>query len=696
MTLRISETPRGLFVGVDVGGTFTDICVFDQEARTVHVHKLPSTPSDPSLAVIAGLQEVLHAIHREASEVRSFAHGTTVGTNTLLEGNGARAVLITTAGFRDLLEIGRQRRPRLYDLFFKRPKPLVPRNLRLEVQERTGSNGEIVTPLVEPDVGKAIRVINDIRAEAVAICFLYSFLNPDHERRVRELVESARPDIYVAISSEVLPEFREFERLSTTVVNAYLGPIVSRYVANLEKEALAVGISVAPRIMQSNGGIMSGSTAKIRSEAAVLSGPAAGVIGAVFLAKCSGFENLITFDMGGTSTDVSLVQGGMPRVTTDAEVNGIPIRCPTIDIHTVGAGGGSIAWIDSGGLLKVGPKSAGSHPGPVCYGQGGTLPTVTDATVTLGLLNPSYLLGGRMPLDATAAREAIRREIGQRLRMDAREAAAGIVRIVESNMMLAIRLVSVQRGFDPRDFAVVGFGGAGPLHATSLARQLRIGKVIIPDRPGILCAMGLLVADIRADYVLTRRRPTADAEPEEINFLLKGLETRAMAWLEEEGVPPAAQRILRHVDMKYTKQNYELRVPAPGGAWKQSDLVDLDRRFREIHERTYGYHSPTAPTELVNFRVTAVGINNLTLLHPQPMGPTKCDGAVVGTRDVILGPELNRASFAVYDRDKLRPGNEIYGPAIVEQMDSTSMILPGQVGRVDEFRNLIIPIEEIP
>ena len=492
-----------LRIGVDTGGTFTDVCLFEEESGRVAVTKLPSSPDDPSRSILNGITSILDQEHGRPSNVNYFAHGTTVATNALIQHTGARTGLITTEGFRDLLELGRQRRPDLYDLQVDKPVPLVPRELRLGVKERTTYDGRIESCLDPEAVAQASRKLKAQGVKSVAICFLYSYLNPSHEKLAREILKQEMPGVYVSSSHEVLPEFREYERLSTVVINAYLGPVMEEYIRKLEIHLKGLGIRAGAYITQSNGGIISLETARHHSVRTVLSGPSAGVVGATYVGTLAGFGNLITFDMGGTSTDVSLVEKGHVKVTGEMEVQGYPIRVPTLEVNTVGAGGGSVAWIDRGGHLKVGPQSMGAVPGPACYGLGNEEPTVTDANVMLQTLHPEYLLGGRMRIDAKAASDAIERT-AKRLGMNLMDVAQGIISLVTSNMARAIRVVSVRKGYDPRDFTLVAFGGAGPLHAARLAKELSIPRVLVPEVPGILCALGLLVTDIRSDYTLTR------------------------------------------------------------------------------------------------------------------------------------------------------------------------------------------------
>ncbi len=676
---------------MDSGGTFTDLCLFDEESGRIAVTKVPSTPGDPSAAILRGVTELLGREGCDASQVSYLGHGTTVGTNALIQHAGARTGLITTEGFRDLLELGRQRRPDLYDLQADKPAPLVPRDLRREVPERTRCDGGIERPLDPDAVVAAARALKAQGVASVAVCLLYSYLNPSHEQQVKAILQRELPAAYVSISHEVLPEFREYERLSTVTINAYLGPVMGAYIRSLEQKLASLGIRSGAYITQSNGGIISLQAARDHAVRTVLSGPSAGVVGGTYVGGLAGYQNVITFDMGGTSTDVSLVERGRLKVSGEMEVQGYPIRVPMVEVNTVGAGGGSVAWIDTGGHAKVGPRSVGAEPGPACYGLGNDEPTVTDANVVLRTLNPEYLLGGRMAIDAAAARRAVQR-LADRLGLDLMGAAQGILSLVTSNMARAIRVVSVRKGYDPRDFILVAFGGAGPLHAARLARELCIPRVLVPEAPGILCALGLLITDIRSDYTLTRILAADGADPREIAGLFAALETQADQWLSREGVAPQARLLRRSVDMRYRGQNYELQVPVQDGTLGPDDLADLVKRFHRLHEQNFGYAALEEPTQLVTFRLEAIGrVPRATLKsHPEAGGDSR--QALAGTRNVFLEEARGQVQCPVYQRDLLKTGHRIPGPAIVEQMDSTTLILPGQEATVDPFRNLVIHV----
>jgi N-methylhydantoinase A len=684
---------RGMWrVGVDSGGTFTDICVVDESSGDVRVWKVPSTPDDPSRAIVFGVVDGLRATTRDSTHAVSyFGHGTTVATNALIQHRGATTGLVTTDGFRDLLEIARQRRPHLYDLQTDKPPVLVPRALRIEVPERVRHDGRIETPLDEGAVRAAVRTLKAAGAQSVAVCFLYCYVEPRHEQRVRQIVEEEFPEAFVTCSHEVAPEFREYERLSTVVVNAYLGPVMDGYIVQLGPRLTEAGVRVPPHITQSNGGVMSFEAARAQPVRTLLSGPATGVVGGLEVGVLAGFRELITFDMGGTSTDVSLIEDARPKLAAEIEVHGYPLKTPALDIHTVGAGGGSIASIDPGGLLKVGPRSAGAVPGPVCYGLGNQEPTVTDANVVLQTLNPTHLLGGRMPIDRGRAEAAIAR-LAKTLGLDVMATAQGIISVVTANMAKAIRVISVQRGHDPRDYTLVVFGGAGPLHAGRLARELEIPRVLVPRNPGILCALGLLLSDLKTNYALTRLMPLDETSVSRIAETFEELEWRARAWFDHEAIAPGARALRRTVDVRYAGQNYELSILVPEGPFDPGSLDRLRARFERAHEQMYGYVAPEEPMQAVTFRLEASGVVRRAEIRAYPSAMTDSQDAVVRHRSVWLAETGRFGSCPVYDREKLGPGHVVPGPAIVEQMDATTLLLPGQTATVDAWLNLIVEV----
>ncbi len=679
-----------LRIGVDVGGTFTDICVFEEESEQITIEKLPSTPKDSSEGIALGLTSVLRQLKVTGQDVVYLAHGTTVSTNTLIQHSGSLTGLITTRGFRDLLEIARQTRPDLYDPQVDKPQPLVPRNLRLEVNERVYSDGRILTPLDENETRKAVIELKAAGAEAVAVCLLHSYLVPIHENRLKAILTEMFPEAYVSVSHEVVSEFREYERLSTTVVNAYLGSKIDHYIIQLERRVKDLDITTKVYITQSNGGLISTTKARENPVKTVLSGPSTGVIGAADTSRLAGFNDIVTFDMGGTSTDVCLVENCRPHVANLRDIEGYTVKTPMIDVHTVGAGGGSIAWIDSGGHLKVGPQSAGSEPGPVCYGRGGTNVTVTDANVVLQTLNPKHLLGGRMTIDADASKKAVA-ELAGKLGLEMMDVARGVIALVVANMVRAIRVISVQRGYDPRNFTLVGFGGAGPLHAGWIARELNINRILIPKYPGIECAFGILVADMRSDFTRTKILSPESENLKEINDIYRELENQARAWLSAEGLPPEQQTFRSSVDMRYQGQNFELTIPMPENKLSKSDMNALMESFFRMHEQNYGYFNPAAPTQLITYRVEALGLRPKINLSPQRSTQPLARAQVRDNRQIYFGHDLGGwVTCDIYWRDDLSPGNRISGPAMIEQMDTTTILLPGHTAEIDEYLNLII------
>ena len=673
-------------VEVDSGGTFTDVCLFDDTTGRLEVWKVSSTPDDPSLGILTGVTEALRRVGATPDAITWFGHGTTVSTNALIQQHGARTGLITTDGFRDLLEIGRQKRPDLYDLMADKPVPLVSRDLRLQVPERLRHDGSVETALDETAFRLAVGRLREADVEAVAVCFLYGFINTAHEAAAARILHEEFPDAFTSISHEVAPEFREFERLSTTVVNAYLGPVMRGYIQRLGERLSATGVRATPHLTQSNGGVISFAQAERLPVRTVLSGPSTGVVGAREVGLLAGHPDLITFDMGGTSTDVSLLRAGQCRLSGEAIVHGYPIKAPMLDIHTVGAGGGSIAYVDNG-LLKVGPRSSGAYPGPVCYGLGNTEPTVTDANLLLGLLNPRHLLGGRMPVHRDLAREAIERLAGS-LGLDPMATARGILAVVTANMARAIWVISVQRGYDPRDYTLIAFGGAGPLHAARLARELDIGRVLVPRSPGILCAMGLLLTDLRADFALTRLLVLGRAALSEVDNAFRTLEARAADWFDDATIAPENRLLSRTVDMRYAGQNYELAVPLPDGPIGPHSLVALAEGFAAVHRRLYGFVTDDEPVQLVTFRVEATGVVRKARFTPQALTGSDPGPALIERR-----PVWSRTGFEscpVYDRDRLDAGVRFDGPTIVEQMDATTFVPDGMTARVDTWLNLIL------
>jgi N-methylhydantoinase A len=671
-------------IGMDIGGTFTDVVLAHEASGATVVVKVPTTPRDFAQGVLDGLRAAMSEHGVAAGDVGWLAHATTVVTNALLEGKGARTALVTTRGCRDVLELRRSARASLYDLFQDAPAVLVPRHLRLEVAERVDAQGRVVTPLDLAEVDTAIDFIERHEVDAIAVCLLFSFLNDTHERRVGERLRAAFPERPVFLSSEVLPEIREFERASTTAVCAYVGPILKSYLARLEAAVTGLGLP-APWVMGSSGGVFSVAEGLRMPAMAVESGPAAGVVAAALVGRQRGLANLISFDMGGTTAKASLIERGEITTTSEYEVGGSgnvrrwlhgtghPIRVPVIDLAEVSAGGGSVAWIDPGGVLRVGPESAGAEPGPVCYGQGGTRPTVTDADLVLGYLNPVALLGGALPVDRGRAGAAIEREIAKPLGLGVVEAAAGIVDVVNAGMAGALRIVSVERGHDPREFTLVAFGGAGPVHAARLAEELDIPRVLVPPIPGGFSALGLVATDVRRDYVRTFYAPLAAAAPGEVAATFAAMEAEARAMLERAGVPAARWELARAADCRYPRQAYELTVPVAAGSIDDAALQRLARDFHERHRTTYGHASPDEPVQCVNLRLSAVG--RLT--------PLDVSRSVSGSRAAGRLPsreayftETGLVDCPVVAREALAPGAVRPGPLIVESADTTVVVPP--------------------
>ena len=660
--------------GIDTGGTFTDIVLLHGNAITVR--KVLSTPDDPARAILQALNEL------ELNEkLDLLVHGSTVATNAVLERKGVRTGLITTAGFRDVLEIGRQNRPQLYNLRVQKVPPLVPRALRLEVHERLNERGEVLTPLDTESLHAAIEQLREAGVEAVAVSLLFSFANTEHERRVAQAARAA--GFYVSASCEVLPEFREYERTSTLVLNAYVGPLIDRYLARLE-ESLPARTTL--RIMQSNGGSLTASAARREAGRTLLSGPAAGIVGATYVASAAGFSRCITLDIGGTSSDVALVDGQIVETTTGS-IGGYPTRLPMLDIHTIGAGGGSLAGFDLGGALRVGPTSAGALPGPAAYSRGGEQATVTDAHVVLGRLLPDAFLGGSLYLDHQRAYAAVALA-AQRLQLEPEAAALGILQVVNANMEAAIRLISVERGYDPRDFTLVAFGGAGPLHACELAAALNIPRVLVPPSPGVLSALGMLVAEARKDYVRTIMLPAEQAW-ETVEGVLKELEQQGRRDLLAEGEAEEQIAFERLLDLRYRGQSYELSVPFDG------QVGEAVARFHALHERRFGYSDPGEPVQVVNVRLKARGAMHAPALerHPSPEPTSATPDAV---RFAIFGdssqPVLHETP--IYERELLPPGVHLSGPTIVTQYDTTTVSPPDWRATVDAFANLLLEPEE--
>jgi N-methylhydantoinase A len=677
-------------VGVDVGGTFTDFLV--SGAGTARIYKSSTTPDNPASGFFAGLEQAAKdhglTLQQFLDRVETIVHGTTITTNAVLTGTGARTGFLTTAGFRDVLHMRRGMKERQFEKYAP-PQPLVPRHLTQVVRERVNVEGKVLTPLEEQDVVAAARQFRDAKVEAVAVSYLWSFRNPAHETRTREILERELPGVYISISTEILPQIRVYERHSTTALNAYSGPILRRYLSRLEQELETRGYKGQLLIMQSNGGVMSPQVAQRFASNTLLSGPAGAPGAGVFYGSTHGFRNLITVDMGGTSFDVALIKDGRPGITTDGSIGEHRIASPILDIHTIGAGGGSIARVETGGLLAVGPASAGAKPGPACYGRGGMLPTVTDADYVLGYLDAAAFHGGQLELDGEAAKRAIEEHIAAPLDIDVTHAADGIYRVINANMAAALSVVSVQRGYDPREFVLIVAGGAGPIHAGPIARELDIPLILIPRESSVFCAAGMLISDLQHDYVRTYARDLEKVDLAEVANLFREMTAEAKKTLAQEGVEGKKTVVSYAVDLRYVGQFNEVEVPlAFNDKLTPKTLEETVRRFHERHDAQYGYSMAGAPVELINLRVMARG------LTPKPKFP-RAAAAKAPARRALLGTraawfEGKWVDTPVYDGLKLENGHQIKGPAIVQQ-PTTTIIVPRDFDlKVDEFNNYLM------
>ena len=684
----------GYMIGVDVGGTFTDFSVFNLETGELFHYKDSSTPGDPSRAIVKGVKDVLEIKKAQARDVVYLAHGTTVGTNALIEKKGARVGLITTEGFKDLMEIGNQKRPSLYDLQAQKPVPLIPSGCNIGVRERIRYDGSVYTPLDEENVRQAVRQLKQYGVQAIAVCTLFSFINPAHENRIKEIIAEEYPEVYTTISSELAPEFREYSRMSTTVLNSYLGPVMKKYVNNFQTSVREMGIQAEPYITQSNGSIISIKETIDCPIKCAVSGPSAGVVAASFIGRQCNADKIITFDMGGTSADISLIENFTPQVSNEREVEGYPARIPMINIITIGAGGGSIAQIDEGGALKVGPKSAGAVPGPACYGSGGTQPVVTDANIVLGKLNQKRILGGRMEVYLDLAHEALDRCICEKSGLSRAQAANGIITVVNSNMVRAVRSVSVEKGYDVREFSLMAFGGAGPLHACEVAKELGIRQVIIPPHPGTLCSLGLLLADTKFDMSRTLILEGKVENLPKFNEQFADMIHQGSEALDREGVTKERRCFEFAVDMRYQRQNFEISIPVPTGEMTEQDLRRAIADFHAEHKRSYGYCNEQAPVQFVSYRASAIGIIDKPEMTEQPLCPAAPAPVPLETRSVLFQGESEYRPTPVYRRESFIPGQSIAGPCICEQMDTTLVVPESWIIHVDGYGNLKIDYEE--
>ena len=685
-------------VGIDIGGTFTDVASMEVETGKLRITKVPSIPVDPSQAVVSGLQSLFETdADIRPGDIEFFAHGTTVATNALIEGKGAKAGLLITRGFRAIYQLRGGSRPTgsdLIDSFYHKPVGVVPQRLTREIGGRILFDGREHDPLDEEDVRTAVRGLRREGVRSIAVCYLFSFMNPSHEQRTAEIIRAEHPDCRVSLSSLVLPVIREYQRLSTTALDAFVGPVVETYLGALSGKLREAGLKTERMfIMQSNGGLMRIDVAAGYPNQTLLSGPAAGVVFGSSLGEISGERNVVTFDMGGTSTDISVMPGGVYQETRQGKISDQDVGTPMIQIRTLGAGGGTIAWIGPDGLLKCGPRSAGASPGPACYGQGGTEPTITDANLVLGHLNPKYFIGGRMTIDPQLSEQAISKCIAEPLEMNLQDAVLGIIRVVNVNMEVGLRLSFVEKGLDPRKFALVAFGGAGPLHASRVAQNMGIPKVIVPAYPGISSAMGLLQTDVKHQYLQSRMVSLLNLSEEEANGLFDGLVERAREETRNEGFGPNEVELMRQLDLRYPYQGYELTINCPNNTFQEGNKQAIRNEFDGLHKQVYGTSAPEEVPEVVNVRVTSIShVSKLTLPEINAAGLSP-EGALAGKRLIRFEEYEDYEETPIYRRAELLSGNRIEGPAIVEQLDSTTVILPRQSATVDRYGNLVIMVE---
>ena len=693
-------------LGVDIGGTFTDGVLMKLETGELLTSKVATTPRDLARGFLHAIERAVSEAAVSPEEVAQLVHATTVATNAIIENKVAKSALITTKGFRDILEIQRQIRPALYDLFFDKPAPLIPRYLCYEVTERMTAEGEVLEPLVEDEVRQVVRQIKKEGVEAIAVCFLHSYINASHEQRTGEIIKEELPEVYLTLSSEINPEFREYFRASTTVINASLMPLVARYVEMLQKEIASRGFKSGLYVMQSAGGLMTGDVARGKPAFMVESGPAAGVIAASTLGSLLGFPNVISFDMGGTTAKAGLVERGRPKLAANYEVgsaamspdargrkgSGYPLNTPVIDLVEIGAGGGSIAWIDTGGSLRVGPRSAGADPGPACYRTGGVLPTVTDANLVLGRIDPDYFLGGEMKLDRKAAEMALAEHCAKPLGKDVVTAAAGIVEIANANMIRALKIVSVERGYDPREYVLIAFGGAGPMHVNGIVKELMVPKVIIPMNPGITSALGLLMTDLRHDYVMTYICRADRIDLDRVNSIYRDFASQGRGLLSHEGVKSQDMLFAKFIDMRYVGQSYELTLPLPDKELNTRDINNAVAQFHKEHERAYGHCAPEEPVQIANLKLSATGLIAKPKFREIERGEISPEKALRSRRKVYFAEAGGFVECPTYDRYRLTWGNMIKGPAIVDDKDATTVVHPGYQAAVDKFGNLILTL----
>ena len=671
-------------VASDIGGTFTDLVCLDENTGEVGVSKASTTPKN----FAEGVVETLKKARVQVPDTSFFVHGCTIVINALTERKGAKTGLVTTKGFRDVLEIARANRPDLYNMYYTKPKPFVPRRYRLEVEERMNYKGEELVPLNEGDVFKAVEFFQKEGIETIAVCFLHSYANPAHEKRCGELIRRLAPGIPVTLSCDITQEWREYERTNTAVLNSYVLTTVATYLDNLERNLSGMGMKKVYHVMQSNGGTATFEMGKRAPINMVESGPVGGVIGTAVIGKLIGEMNTISFDVGGTTAKTSLIEGGNPRITTEYKIEwrrdfaGYPILAPTVDIVEIGAGGGSIAWIDPAGALRVGPESAGADPGPASYGWGGTRPTVTDANVLAGRINPAYFLGGEIPLQTDLAKKAMQ-PVADAFKISVEDAAMGVIRLADSNMVNALKLVSVRRGYDPREFVMVAFGGGGAMHAGALARELRLKKVLIPTNPAVFSAWGMLMTDLRQDFIRTSISRTDAIDPADITKLFAEMEGQTLDLMKEQDIPEERIRFQRFADMRYLGQEHTVKVPIPAGSIMPERIPEINEAFRRLHEQAYTFRLES-PVELVNYHLTAFGIVEKPELRKVPHKGLTLDKARKGERRVNFD-EMGFHASPVFERDRFPVGKAFQGPMVIEEPAATIVVFPDQRVRKDEY-----------
>jgi N-methylhydantoinase A len=679
-----------LNVAVDIGGTFTDLIGYDEATQRIYQAKSPTTPRE----LTQGIFECLRKGGVNISRIDNFIHGTTTAINIVVERKGTQTALVTTLGTRDVYKIGRGNRPEGYNIYFKRPTPLVPRHLTFEIEERMLANGEVMTPFNPDQAQEVADRIAKSNVEAVAVCFLHSWANPGHESLMGEVLRRAMPGCYVTLSHEILREYGEYERTSTTVINSYIGPKISEYIDHFERSLADCGFRGRLLIMQSNGGVMSPATARRSPVSMLESGPVGGFIAAARIGRRLGFENVIALDVGGTTVKTNLIKDGEPQMAHGYHIGGYasghPMLLPVVDAVEIGSGGGSIAWIDDVGALKVGPQSAGSEPGPICYGRGGADPTITDANLLVGRLSANDFLGGEMPLDVEAAKEGLTRKVSSAIGLSAIQTALAITKIAVMNMSLAVRGISVERGYDPRDFVLVAFGGAGALHAAEVARELHIPTVIVPNYPAHFSALGMLMADIKHDYVRTYYAPLKQADFREVLAICKELMRAGSDTLKAEAIPSKEMIFQRFLDIRYSGQEFSIPVPILAVDLERGDSEAIRKAFDDLHERRYGYHAADQEAEIINIRLGAIGKRKQ--IEFPPMKFSRKENPLIGKRKVYVDNQ-KASEFSIYQREKMESGFKVSGPAIIQEYASTSLLLPGDEAVVMETGELVIHIE---